>query len=130
MSSFLVSVQRYRSRQFTVTLYEDDDVTPSDLETGDIALVRVGYDGQTVLEIRSDEVSDGDSTITFSDGDNVLTVRFGAVDTGELELPVYECEVLVIDQSDSSRIKTCETGVLHVGGTFPEPAALQSSSSS
>lgn len=134
MPSFLARINRQRYRQFTVPVFESDGSTDANLAAGDVAIVRLAHNNVTYLEIRSGQVTDGDSTITFTAGTNDLTVDIGGPDAQDLLLPCYSCEVLVMDASDvdaanSPRIKSCEIGVIHVSGSLPEPPELQSSSS-
>lgn len=133
--SFLVKIHRYRSREFAVSIFDADD-NDENLSVGDVVILRIGAIGDSAeLEIRSGEVTDGDSTITYSAGTNDCVVRIGMIDALSLPLMVYDCELFVIDVSDldasgDPRYKHCETGVLHVQGTIGEPPELQSSSSS
>ena len=134
--SFIARINRQRYREFGVSIFESDGSTDANLAAEDTVIVRIGdINGETALEIKSGETTDGDSTVTFTAGSNDCVVSVGMADAQDLELPIYDCEIFVIDDSDkdaagSARYKHCETGVLHVQGTLPEPPEAQSSSSS
>lgn len=134
--SFLARIHRFRSREFSVSIFDADN-GDENLSAGDIVILRVGSIGnqECELEIRSDGTTDGDSTITYTAGTNDCNVRIGMVDALSLTRMVYDCELFVIDVSDvdaanDPRYKHCESGALHVQGTIPELPEQQSSSSS
>lgn len=139
MASFLARINRQRSREFAISIFESDGSTDANLGVGDIIILRIGHNVgsgyETALEIRSGATTDGDSTITYTAATNDCVVRIGSSDAQDLDLPLYDCEISVLDVSDtdsagSPRLKFCEMGVLHVQGSLPEPPELQSSSSS
>lgn len=119
--AFQQTIYKGRSVKITVTLYQSDGTTGVALEATDVVRVKIYKRGQATPSVDIDSVgaSANGSVFTIdsisSPANGTLTVAQG--DTSNLDPGVYRCEISVVDDSDSDRIKHAESGVIYLVDT-------------
>ena len=131
--SFNIQARNKRTRDYTVTLYEADGSTELTLASDDVVRFKIGSDGATpVLDLSSIEPSGNDSSITFTAGTGDCVIRLAQGDLAPLK-GAYDCEILVVDNSETApanAVKHAEYGVLFVHPTMQGDLTEDESSSS
>jgi hypothetical protein len=125
--SFKVKAYANRTVDFTVTL-KTNSGDYLQLQSGDVVRVKVGRVGTVELDLDSAAASANGSSVTvdqLGDGSAThasVTVRLAQGDTNGMR-GAYDCEVLVVDDSETSpadAIKAAEIGVIHVLGPLQD----------
>lgn len=118
---FEISIKQNFTSDFTVSLYQPDGSTAADLVTGDTVRVKIGRgNGATpALSLTSDQATANGSSVTFSSGTDVASVRIAQADTASIWPGAYDMEVSVVDNADTkvngaSPVKYVDTGTIHV----------------
>ena len=131
--SFEIRTHQRRTRDFTVTLYEADGTTELTLAANDVVRFKIGSDGAVpLLDLSSIEASGNGSSLTFTAGTGNCVVRLAGGDVANLK-GAYDCEILVVDNSETAppdAAKHAEYGVLFVHPTMQGDLTEDESSSS
>lgn len=134
MGRFLITHRGKRTRDYTITLYESDGTTAFNLATGDVVLVKIGRDSQEPhLELDSSAATANGSSLAFTVGSNVVTMRIAEGDAAALPTGAYECEAVVVDKSEVSgqKVKHAQLGTFFLHPAQQgKPSWTESSSSS
>lgn len=132
--SFNIRIYRNRTRDYTVTLYEADGTTELSLAASDVVRMKIGSDGATpLLDLDSIDATPAGSKVTFTPSTGDCTVRLAQGDVNGLSPGAYDCEILVIDNSETApadAAKHAEYGVLFVHPTMGGDLGEEESSSS
>lgn len=133
MSRFALYHRSRRTCDYTITLLQSDG-SAFNLASGDTVLVKIGRNTQEPdLELDSSAPTANGSRLTTTVGSNVVTMRIAENDAAELATGAYECEVVVVDVSESAGQKTkyAQLGTFFVHPTQQgEPYWTESSESS
>lgn len=138
---FTIHIFKNATREFTINLFEDDGTTESNLQAEDEVRVKIGRGtGTPSLDLSSFETESGGSTITFTAGTNDVVLKVCQADIRDLEPGAYDCQVLVVDNSEhigtpsENTVKHCEVGCCFIhpsaGGEFGDEESSSSASES
>lgn len=120
--SFEKAIPIGRTSDLTIDLYEADGVTPADLVSGDVVRMKIGKKNRPLpyLDLSSATQTANGSSITFTPGSNVVTVRIAQGDTAALFEQTCTAEIDVVDvteQTPPNAIKFADEGVIHLSAT-------------
>lgn len=114
-----------RTCDFTVTLYQVDGATPADFITGDTVRVKIGRQNAAapLLDLSSDGATANGSSVTASNGSDVVQLRLAQADTASALPGAYEIEITVVDNNDTKvngapPIKSAAWGTVHLIGSL------------
>lgn len=116
MSSTLIECWINRSRDFTIPILQADGVTPYNLATAtDVVHLKIGRGPSAVtLELTSAAPTTNGSTLTFSDGSNIVSCHVAMGDiTNALQTGAYDYELEVVRSAVGLHV---QTGVFFLHG--------------
>jgi hypothetical protein len=116
---FAENVYAGRTRDYSISLYENDGTTVLQLAAGDVVRVKIGRGNDVPdLDLDSAAASPNGSSVTVDNLTTVpqVTLRLAQGDTDDL-LGTYDVDVSVVDDSETTpadAIKHAEQGCLYV----------------
>ena len=119
---FQIDVARNRDQYETITLYEANGTTGVALDqaTGDKVRFKISRrNGDThVLDLTSAAATANGSSVSITSytAPATISLLLARGDTTDLAPGIYQGEVIVIDVSDSSRVKHADFGVVTIMG--------------
>jgi hypothetical protein len=108
--SFLIRGYNGRAREWSFTLFEDDDTTELSLAEDDVVRVKIGTNGQAP-SIEASSIDPDQVTFTPDSGDCSLALTAAQVTL--LGVGAHDMEVDVFDESED-KLKHASYGVLFV----------------
>lgn len=121
MARFITHHHKNRTTDYTITLLQADG-TAFNIAASDRCLVKIGRNSATPdLDLDSAAATDNGSSVTVTSGSNVVTLRIAEGDTTSLEPGAYDCEISVVDASETAgqRTKHAQDGTFFL---HPTPA--------
>jgi len=116
MSGFLILQNKNRTKDHQVTI-TDANAAAIVLQADDAVRFKIGRGtGTPSFDLDSKNATANGSTITFTAGKNVATVRIAQDDLTDLEPGAYDCEVAVVDNSETAPANAIKTA--DAQGTF------------
>jgi len=116
--SFFLRLNKNRTSDDTVSLFEVDGTTSVTLAASDVVRLKVYRRDQATPVLDLDSVG---SEITVDElGPSPtasVTVRVTQTDTENLDPGIYQGEISIVDDSDSDFIKHAESGIVFISGT-------------
>ncbi len=128
--SFEIAVPKNRTADTSIRIYERDGITPIVLAAEDVVRFKVYRRDQTtpLLDLDSATATPNGSGIQIDSLDPaVVTLRIAQEDTSGLDPGVYDAEICVVDDSESSpanAIKQAESGIVMLLGSGAGEAGL------
>jgi len=116
MSSFILYQRKNRTLDHTAALLQAGG-TGFNIAAGDRVQVRIGANMKAPdLTLDSQGATAGGSTVSLTVGSNELTFRITEADANALQVRTYDCQIVVIDASESSgqRTKHAQDGIFQI----------------
>jgi len=120
MSAVIGYQRKNKTLDCSGTLLQSDG-TAFNIATGDRLLVKIGRKGSApVLSLDSDTPTDNGSDVTITVGSNAYSFRVVEADANDLDLEIYDLELVVVDASEASgeRTKFAQDGEFIILGTM------------
>lgn len=119
---FFITIRGGRIKDFAIAILESDNVTPCILQAEDVVRVKIGRVEagfmNPILDLSSNLVTEGGTSITFTPGTNQVTLRIGTDTAGMFG--AFDVEVLVVVAAETNSwgepgvAKRVDSGVLFI----------------
>jgi len=116
VSSFILYQRKNRTLDHTATLLQADG-TAFNIASDDRVQVRIGSNlAAPDLTLDSLAATTNGSSVTVTVGSNAVTFRLTESDANALQIKTYDCQVVVIDASESAgqRTKHAQDGIFQI----------------
>lgn len=117
---FTIHARVGRTSDYNGALYESDGTTGVALAAGDVLRLKIGRgSSDPLLEVTSIAATPNGSVVTITDtsAPAEYTIRLAQDDTADLPPGTYDCELVLVDDSETApadAAKFVEYGVLNV----------------